>query len=83
MKGMVDPDYRKFFEDTSPDGIQEVLDGAKAFFTTDQPAVQAWKFSAAQAARITQPVLLSDWGRERARQSDPIAGAALPACVAS
>jgi pimeloyl-ACP methyl ester carboxylesterase len=58
MKGMVDPDYRKFFEDTSPDGLQEVLDGAKAFFTTDQPAVQAWKFSAAQAARITQPVLL-------------------------
>jgi pimeloyl-ACP methyl ester carboxylesterase len=58
MKGMVDPDYRKFFEDTSPDGIQEVLDGAKAFFTTDQPAVQAWKFTAAQAARITQPVLM-------------------------
>lgn len=58
MKGMVDPDYQKFFEDTSPDGIQEVLDGATAFFTTDQPAVQAWKFSAAHAARIKQPVLL-------------------------
>lgn len=58
MKGMVDPDYQKFFEDTSPNGIQEVLDGAKAFFTTDQPAVQAWKFTAAQAARITQPVLM-------------------------
>jgi pimeloyl-ACP methyl ester carboxylesterase len=58
MKSMVDPNYRKFLEDRSPDGIQEVLDGAKAFFTTDQPAVQAWKFSAAQAARITQPVLL-------------------------
>jgi pimeloyl-ACP methyl ester carboxylesterase len=58
MKGMVDPDYRKFFENTAPDGIQEVLAGAKAFFTTDQPAVQTWKFSAAQAARITQPVLL-------------------------
>jgi pimeloyl-ACP methyl ester carboxylesterase len=58
MKGMVDPDYRKFFEDASPNGIQEVLDGAKAFFTTDQPAVQAWKFSAAQAARVIQPVLL-------------------------
>jgi pimeloyl-ACP methyl ester carboxylesterase len=58
MNGMVDPDYRKFFEDRSPDGIQEVVDGANAFFTTDQPAVQAWKFSAAQAARITQPVLL-------------------------
>lgn len=58
MKGMVDPEYQKFFEDTSPHGIQEVLDGTKAFFTTDQPAVQAWKFSAAQAAQITQPVLL-------------------------
>jgi pimeloyl-ACP methyl ester carboxylesterase len=58
MKGMVDPDYQKFFEDTSPHGIQELLDGATAFFTTDQAAVQAWKFTAAHAARIKQPVLL-------------------------
>lgn len=58
MTGAVDPSYRKFFEDEWPEGLGEALRGASPFFTTDQPSVQAWKFTAAEAARITHPVLL-------------------------
>ena len=36
----------------------ELPRGGKPFFEIDQPSVQAWQFGAAEAARITQPVLL-------------------------
>mgnify|MGYP002401717343 CR=1 FL=1 len=58
MKGVVDPGYQKFFEDVWPDGVQELVRGAKTFFEIDQPSVQGWKFSAQEASRVTQPVLL-------------------------
>lgn len=58
MRGAVDPGYQKFFEDRWPAGMQDLIDGASAFFMTDQPSLQGWKFTAAEAHRITQPVLL-------------------------
>ena len=58
MKGVVDPDYQKFFEEAWPPGREELSRGGRAFFEIDQPAVQAWQFGAAEAARITQPALL-------------------------
>jgi pimeloyl-ACP methyl ester carboxylesterase len=58
MQGVVDPGYQEFFEDAWPDGIQELIDGASTFFMTDQPSLQGWKFTAAEALRVTQPVLL-------------------------
>ena len=58
MKGVVDPDYQKFFDEVWPAGREELSRGGRAFFEIDQPAVQAWQFGAAEAARITQPALL-------------------------
>jgi len=58
MKGVVDPGYQKFFEEVWPAGVEELPRGAKPFFETDQPSVQAWQFSPAEAARITHPALL-------------------------
>ena len=58
MKGVVDPEYQKFFEERWPAGKAELPRGGKPFFQTDQPSVQAWQFGAVEAARITQPVLL-------------------------
>jgi pimeloyl-ACP methyl ester carboxylesterase len=58
MTGVVDPDYQMFFKDVWPAGAEELVHGGKPFFETDQPSVQAWRFDAANAARITQPALL-------------------------
>jgi pimeloyl-ACP methyl ester carboxylesterase len=58
MKGVVDPDYQKFFDEIWPAGKDELARGGKPFFETDQPSNQAWQFGAAEAARIAQPVLL-------------------------
>ena len=58
MRGMVDPDYEEVLGRVLPDGRADALRGTPAFFTTDQHSVQSWKFGAADAARIKQPVLL-------------------------
>ena len=37
---------------------EDALKGTDAFFQTDQPAVQAWRFEQAEAARVRQPAIL-------------------------
>jgi len=77
MKGVVDPGYQKFFEDVWPDGVHELVRGAKTFFEVDQPSVQGWKFSAPERQSRHAAGFTRDRGRQRSRESNSIAGAAL------
>ncbi len=59
LRGIVDPDYRSLIEEVLPAGAlrQSVID-ASTIFDVDLPSVGQWRFSAEDAARIVQPVLL-------------------------
>ena len=57
-EGWSTPDYETELSRLLPAGAAESRRGADTFFGIDQPSVQAWKFSAADAARVRQPVLL-------------------------
>ena len=49
--------WRHDLEQHLPGAVAQVEHDAAAFFATDVPALLAWHFGAADAARITQPVL--------------------------
>lgn len=56
MRGIVDPDYERVLDQTLGIWREDALKGTDAFFQTDQPAVQAWRFEQADAARVWQHV---------------------------
>jgi pimeloyl-ACP methyl ester carboxylesterase len=59
MRGIVDPDYERVLDRVLGLGWRDdALKGTDAFFQTDQPAVQTWRFEKAEAARVRQPALL-------------------------
>jgi pimeloyl-ACP methyl ester carboxylesterase len=58
MRGIVDPDYERVLDGALGSWREAALKGTDAFFLTDQPAVQAWRFEKPEAARILQPALL-------------------------
>src|ERR1700694_2109353 len=58
MRGMVDPDYERLLDAALGTWREDALKGTDAFFQTDQPAVQAWRFEDPQASRVRQPAIL-------------------------
>ena len=58
MRGIVDPDYEGVLDRTLGSWREDLLKGTDAFFQTDQPALQAWRFEQAEAARVQQPAIL-------------------------
>jgi pimeloyl-ACP methyl ester carboxylesterase len=58
MRGIVDPDYEPVLDRTFGSWREDALKGTDAFFQTDQPAMQRWRFEQAEAARVWQPAIL-------------------------
>jgi pimeloyl-ACP methyl ester carboxylesterase len=58
MRGIVDPDYVRVLDGALGKWREDALKGTDAFFQTDQPAVQTWRFEAPEAARVRQPTIL-------------------------
>jgi pimeloyl-ACP methyl ester carboxylesterase len=58
MRGIVDPDYERVLDRVLGSWRQDALKGTGAFFKTDQPAVQGWRFEKPEAARVRQPAIL-------------------------
>jgi pimeloyl-ACP methyl ester carboxylesterase len=55
--GVFGPDYRVPLDHGLPGGFEQAVADADTFFGQELPAVQHWDFTAADAARVTQPVL--------------------------
>lgn len=58
MRGIVDPDYERVLDRVLGTWREDALKGTDAFFQTDQPALQAWRFEKSEAARVRQPAIL-------------------------
>jgi pimeloyl-ACP methyl ester carboxylesterase len=59
FRGVFGPDYREPLEHGLPGAFEQAAADADAFFTQELPALwQRWSFSAEDAQRITQPVLI-------------------------
>jgi pimeloyl-ACP methyl ester carboxylesterase len=58
MRGIVDPDYERVLDAALGTWREDALKGTDAFFRTDQPAVQAWRFEESEASRVRQPAIL-------------------------
>ena len=58
MRGIVDPDYEIVLDRVLGTWRDDALKGTHAFFQTDQPAVQGWRFEESDAARVRQPAIL-------------------------
>jgi pimeloyl-ACP methyl ester carboxylesterase len=58
MRGIVDPDYERVLDRVLGTWREGALNGMDAFFRTDQPALQAWRFDKPEAARVRQPAIL-------------------------
>jgi len=56
--GVFGPDYREPLERGLPGAFEEAVSAAPTFFGQELPALQGWSFSAEDATRIAQPVLL-------------------------
>ena len=56
MTGVAGPGYRATLDAVLPKSWEQAVE-ADSFFGQELPAVQQWSFTAADAARITQPVL--------------------------
>ncbi len=54
---VVGPDWRNDLERHMPGGVAQCERDADTFFATDLPALLDWRFRAAEAQRIRQPVL--------------------------
>jgi pimeloyl-ACP methyl ester carboxylesterase len=63
MCAVAGPDYRAIAERMLPGAFDQAVEDADTFFGQELPAIQQWQFSAAEGARITQPVLLVIGGR--------------------
>jgi 3-oxoadipate enol-lactonase len=57
-RGVFGPDYEDALEHGLPGAVERCLADAPAFFEQELPALQRWEFTEADAARVTQPVLI-------------------------
>jgi pimeloyl-ACP methyl ester carboxylesterase len=58
MRGVVDPDYERMLDGVLGTWRDDALRGTDAFFRSDQPAMQTWRFEEAEAVRVRQPAIL-------------------------
>jgi pimeloyl-ACP methyl ester carboxylesterase len=58
MRGIVDPDYERVLDRVLGTWREDALRGTDAFFKTDQPALQGWRFEKAEAERVRQSAIL-------------------------
>jgi len=58
MRGIVDPDYERVLDRALGMWREDAMKGTDAFFQTDQPAIQGWRFGETEAARVRQPAIL-------------------------
>jgi pimeloyl-ACP methyl ester carboxylesterase len=58
MRGIVDPDYERVLDSVLATWREDALKGTEAFFQTDQPALQGWRFEKAEAERVRQSAIL-------------------------
>jgi len=63
MRGVAGPEYRSAFERLAPGSFAGAVADADAFFGQELPAVRDWVFSAEDARKVKQPVLLVLGGR--------------------
>ena len=54
---VIGPDWRRDLDRHLPGGLAQIERDADTFFATDLPALLDWRFGAADAQRISQPVL--------------------------
>jgi pimeloyl-ACP methyl ester carboxylesterase len=58
LQGVFGPGYRSRLDRRLPDGFDQAVADADAFFGQELPALQAWSFGEEDARRVVQPVLL-------------------------
>lgn len=58
MRAVAGPDYRAVADRALPGAFDQAVADADTFFAQELPAIQQWRFGAAEGARIKQPVLL-------------------------
>ena len=63
MRAVAGPDYRAIADRTLPGAFDQAVADADTFFAQELPAIQQWRFGAAEGARIKQPVLLVMGGK--------------------
>lgn len=63
MTAVAGPGYRAVADRALPGAFDQAVRDADTFFGQELPAVRQWTFGPAEAARITQPVLLVMGGR--------------------
>jgi pimeloyl-ACP methyl ester carboxylesterase len=57
-EGVFGPGYRPALDAGLPGAFDQAVADAGAFFTQELPALRAWSFTEADAARVTQPALV-------------------------
>jgi|KBSSwiStaDraftv2_1062776.scaffolds.fasta_scaffold215237_2 pimeloyl-ACP methyl ester carboxylesterase len=57
LRWAIGPDYRGWLDRLIPGAFQQVVADADTFFAVELPSVQEWRFTRADAERVTQPVL--------------------------
>ncbi len=57
LRGVFGSGYRQALERGLPGAFERAVAEADAFFGQELPALQRWSFTAAEAARVTQPAL--------------------------
>ena len=58
MQGVCGPDYRGPLERAIPGAVEQAMADADTFLGQELPAVIEWRFSAQDAARLTQPAMV-------------------------
>jgi pimeloyl-ACP methyl ester carboxylesterase len=57
LQAVVGPEYRRVLDRVLPSAFAQAVADADTFFRMELPALQQWRFTPAEAGRITQPVL--------------------------
>jgi pimeloyl-ACP methyl ester carboxylesterase len=66
LRVAIGPAYRSFLDELIPGGYAQALADTDRFFAVELPSVGAWRFTAENARRISQPVL-AVFGSESAK----------------
>jgi pimeloyl-ACP methyl ester carboxylesterase len=70
LQGTCGPGYREVLDRALPGSFDQSVADADTFFSQELPALQQWRFTPEDAARITQPVLAVMGAKSR--ELDPI-----------
>ena len=57
MRWACGPGYRTHLDRLIPGGFEQAVADADTWFAVELPSLQEWRFTQADATRITQPVL--------------------------